>query len=75
MPLGLMVIGRRLCDARLLATAQAIEMAFADLPDLKRPLPEMQSLLMARPELKSIVTHPSEWAGSGNSRVGVTRVS
>jgi amidase len=75
MPLGLKVIGRRLCDARLLAAAQALEMAFADLPDLKRPVPDMQSLLMARPELKSIVTHPPEWVDSGNSGTGLTSVS
>ncbi len=74
MPFGLQVIGRLHGDARLLAVAQAIETAFADVPGLQRPVPDMQPLLLARPELKSIVTHPPEWAGSANSGTGLTAV-
>jgi amidase len=74
MPFGLQVIGRLHGDARLLAAAQALETAFADLPNLQRPVPDMQSLVLARPELKSIVTHPPEWAGSDSSGTGLTGV-
>ncbi len=67
MPFGLQVIGRLHGDARLLAAAQALEKAFAASPELRRPVPDMQALLVARPELKSIVTHPPELgAGSGS---------
>ena len=74
MPFGLQVIGRLHGDARLLATAQALETGFADLPDLQRAVPNMQSLLVARPELKSIVTHPPEFGSSACAATCLTAV-
>jgi amidase len=58
MPFGLQVIGRLRGDASLLAAAQALEQRFAQEPALQRPLPDTAPLAAARPELKSIVTHP-----------------
>jgi Asp-tRNA(Asn)/Glu-tRNA(Gln) amidotransferase A subunit family amidase len=58
MPFGLQVIGRLRGDAALLGAAQAIEQLFAPDPQLARPRPDLAGLHRARPELKSIVTHP-----------------
>ena len=74
MPFGLQVIGRLHGDARLLAAAQALETTFADLPDLQRAVPDMQSPMVARPELKSIVTHPPEFGSSGYAATRLTAV-
>ena len=38
--------------------AHALEQAFAGIPALWRPLPDVEKLAMAEPALKSIVTHP-----------------
>ena len=45
-------------DAALLGAAQALETAFEANPSLRRPRPDLERLRAARPELKSIVTHP-----------------
>ena len=63
MPFGLQVIGRLHGDAQLLAASQALEQVFAGSDNLRRPVPDLQALQAARPELKSIVTHPPETAG------------
>jgi hypothetical protein len=57
MPFGLQVIGRLRRDDELLRAALALERMFT------RPLPDMKRLESARPELKSIVTHPPDFAG------------
>jgi hypothetical protein len=48
----------RLADDQVLAAAHAIEQAFKGDENLCRPRPNLQALQVARPELKSIVTHP-----------------
>jgi Asp-tRNA(Asn)/Glu-tRNA(Gln) amidotransferase A subunit family amidase len=58
MPFGLQVIGPLRGDARLLSLAAALEQAFAGDAALRRPRPDLARLQAARPELRSIVTHP-----------------
>ena len=74
MPFGLQMIGRLHGDAQLLAAAQALEQAFAASPGLCRPKPDLEALQTARPELKSIVTHPPEFGGSANPLGAMTAV-
>jgi amidase len=73
MPFGLQIIGRLHGDAKLLAASQALEQVFAGSDSLRRPVPDLQALQAARPELKSIVTHPPETAGVQGSG-GLTAV-
>jgi Asp-tRNA(Asn)/Glu-tRNA(Gln) amidotransferase A subunit family amidase len=58
MPFGLQVIGRLHGDGQLLGAARALEQAFAGSQELARPRPDVEGLREARPELRSIVTHP-----------------
>ena len=58
MPFGLQVVGRFRGDRALLGAAHAMEQAFAAIPALKRPVPDLGKLARAVPALKSIVTHP-----------------
>ncbi|EKE72925.1 MULTISPECIES: amidase [Oceanibaculum] len=58
MPFGLQAIGRFRGDLELLNIAQGMEQAFAGIPGLGRPKPDMAKLRDPRPELKSIVTAP-----------------
>ncbi len=74
MPFGLQVIGRLHGDAQLLSAAQALEQAFAPSPALRRPRPDMQALQAARPELKSIVTHPPLLGGAQGLGEGLNAV-
>jgi hypothetical protein len=41
-----------------MSAAYAMEQAFARVPGLERPRPDVERLAKAAPELKSIVTHP-----------------
>ncbi|NML46577.1 amidase [Ramlibacter sp. G-1-2-2] len=59
MPFGLQVIGRLHQDVRLLGAARALEQAFAGW----RVRPDLAGLQQARPELRSIVTHPPVYGG------------
>lgn len=74
MPFGLQVIGRLRGDAELMAAAQALEQAFASMPALGRPKPNVEALRTARPELRSIVTHPPEIGDPGKTSGGTTAV-
>ncbi len=58
MPFGLQVIGRFRGDGEVLGAAHAMEQAFAMIPELARPRPDLSKLGKPTPELKSIVTHP-----------------
>ena len=58
MPFGLQVVGRFHGDEEVLGAAHALEQAFAAIPDLRRPRPDIARLSKPVPELKSIVTHP-----------------
>jgi Asp-tRNA(Asn)/Glu-tRNA(Gln) amidotransferase A subunit family amidase len=58
MPFGLQVVGRFRGDHALLGAAHAMERAFAAVPALARPLPDLRKLSKPVPALKSIVTHP-----------------
>lgn len=60
MPFGLQVIGRFRGDQKLLGATHAMELAFAEIDALKRPLPDLSKLQQPVPELKSIVTHPPQ---------------
>jgi Asp-tRNA(Asn)/Glu-tRNA(Gln) amidotransferase A subunit family amidase len=63
MPFGLQVIGPLRGDASLLGAGRALERRFAQEPSLQRPLPDTAKLAAARPDLKSIVTHPPLYDG------------
>lgn len=58
MPFGLQVVGPFRADAGLLGAAHSLEQAFASIPALQRPVPDLGKLASATPALKSIVTHP-----------------
>jgi len=67
MPFGLQMIGRLRHDGELLQTAQALEQALAGDERTARPVPDFSSLEQARPELRSIVTHPPLTGGGGDA--------
>lgn len=58
MPFGLQVVGRFRGDRAVLGATHAMEQAFAAIPVLCRPRPDVSKLEKPTPELKSIVTHP-----------------
>ncbi len=58
MPFGLQVVGPFRADGAVLSATHALEQAFAAIPALRRPVPDLSKLAKATPELKSIVTHP-----------------
>jgi Asp-tRNA(Asn)/Glu-tRNA(Gln) amidotransferase A subunit family amidase len=74
MPFGLQLVGPLRGDARLLGAAHAFERAFASVPELRRPLPDLARLREPRPELKSIVTHPPVFGGEESSAAPSTAV-
>jgi amidase len=74
MPFGLQLIGRLRGDAALLGAAQALEQALAAAPAWRRPRPDLDKLRAARPELKSIVTHPPPASRAATTRDGRTAV-
>jgi Asp-tRNA(Asn)/Glu-tRNA(Gln) amidotransferase A subunit family amidase len=65
MPFGLQVVGRAKNDAEVLSVAHAMEQAFAAIPELRRPLPDLAKLRSSTPSLKSIVTHPPKQTEMG----------
>ena len=59
MPFAVQVIGRFRDDVGLLNAAEAMEQAFAAVPELRRPRPDLSKLRgTTTTALKSIVTHP-----------------
>ena len=66
MPFGLQISGRLYSDGQLLAAAHALEQAFINHPEMKRPTPDLEKLHTPHPELKSIVTHPPIFGGEEN---------
>ena len=56
MPFGLQVTGRFHGDAALLDAAEAMEMAFAGIPGLGRPRPDLTKLARPTPELLDLAT-------------------
>lgn len=64
MPFGLQATGRFRGDLALLDAAEAMEEAFARIPGLGRPRPDLAKLASARVDLKSLVTHPPAAAGA-----------
>jgi Asp-tRNA(Asn)/Glu-tRNA(Gln) amidotransferase A subunit family amidase len=58
MPFGLQVTGRFRGDLELLAAAEAMEEAFARIPELVRPRPQLDRLATSSVDLESLVTHP-----------------
>lgn len=58
MPFGIQMIGPMYQDGKLLASAHALESAFASEPKLARPIPVLTGLTHDSADLKSIVTHP-----------------
>lgn len=63
MPFGLQMIGPLHRDAQVLRMAAALEQWGKTQTGFSRPRPDMTALQHARPELKSIVTHPPILAG------------
>jgi amidase len=64
MPFGLQVTGRFHGDQDLLDAAEAMEQAFANIPGLQRPRPDIGKLAKPTIDLKAIVTHPPLEAAS-----------
>ena len=64
MPFGLQAIGPFRADRAVLGAAHALEQAFAAIPSLTRPQPDLTKLTQPTRDLKSIVTHPPK-AGVG----------
>src|SRR5215475_11985650 len=64
MPFGLQVTGRFHGDQDLLDAAEAMEQAFANIPGLQRPHPDIGKLAEPTIDLKSIATHPPLEAAS-----------
>jgi hypothetical protein len=58
MPFGVQVVGRAKGDAEVLSAAHAMEQAFAAIPELRRPRPDLTKIGLPTPSLKSIVKHP-----------------
>lgn len=58
MPFGLQVVGRFRGDHAVLSAGHALEQAFAAIPELRRPRPDLSQLQQPTPTLTSIVTHP-----------------
>lgn len=58
MPFGLQIVGRFRADREVLGASHAMEQAFAAIPALRRPVPDLTRLTQPTPALKSIVTHP-----------------
>ncbi|MGZ5114909.1 MAG: amidase [Burkholderiales bacterium] len=58
MPFGLQVIAPFRQDRALLSSAHAMEQAFAAIPSLRRPVPDIGKLAQPTTALKSMVTHP-----------------
>jgi len=58
MPFGLQVTGRFRGDRDLVDAAEAMEQAFANIPGLGRPRPDLGKLAKPTVDLKSIATHP-----------------
>jgi Asp-tRNA(Asn)/Glu-tRNA(Gln) amidotransferase A subunit family amidase len=63
MPFGLQLVAPLHRDAHLLRMAAALEQWGKTQNGFSRPRPDMAALHQARPELKSIVTHPPILAG------------
>jgi class 3 adenylate cyclase len=57
-PFGLQVTGRFRGDRDLVDAAEAMEKAFANIPGLGRPRPDLGKLVKPTVDLKSIATHP-----------------
>jgi len=60
MPFGLQIIGKFRGDKELLAIAAALEAMFNDEEVLRRPRPDLEALPATVPELRQIVTHPTD---------------
>lgn len=58
MPFGLQIVGGFRKDHETLGVSHAMEQAFAAIPSLRRPLPDLDALKPAEPALTSIVTAP-----------------
>jgi amidase len=58
MPFGLQITGRFRGDRDLLDAGEAMEQAFARIPGLQRPRPDLDKLAKPSVDLHSIVTHP-----------------
>ena len=58
MPFGLQVTGRFRADRDLLDAGEAMEQAFAGIPGLERPRPDLSKLAKPSVDQRSIVTHP-----------------
>jgi amidase len=76
MPFGLQVVGGFRTDAQVLGASHAMEQAFAAIPVLRRPRPNLAKLRasVAEPALRSIVTAPPVLDGSGGGQHATSAV-
>ena len=73
MPFGLQIVGRLRGDVALLGAARALERAWQDQPQLRRPVPDEARLRASNADLKGIVTHPPEApASAGHQQAGAS---
>lgn len=64
MPFGLQMLGAMRADEQLLSAACAVEAFFARDPETARPKPDLDNIVAANPDLRSIVTHPPTTDGA-----------
>ena len=73
MPFGLQIVGRLRGDVALLGAARALERAWQDQPQLRRPVPDEARLRASNADLKGIVTHqPEAPASAGHQQAGAS---
>src|SRR4029077_20085440 len=72
MPFGLQITGRFRGDRDLLDAGEAMEQAFARIPGLQRPRPDLDKLAKPSVDLRSIVTHPPLQRGAGTALGGLS---
>lgn len=74
MPFGLQIVGPWLGDRKTMAVSHAFEQAFASMPALRRPRPDLDKLLATNVDLKSIVTAPPQYQTTGATSTGTSLV-
>jgi amidase len=74
MPFGLQIVGPFRGDMKTLAVAQALELACASSPTMRRPRPDLSRLTQPNPSLKSIVTAPPVFDRADGDAFGLSTV-
>lgn len=75
LPFGLQVLGPVRGDARLLASATALEQLFQRCDATARPLANMDSLAPSAQDLRSIITHPADHSAPTHPNARLVRTA